>query len=578
MDLYDKVIELSKRRGFLWSSFEIYGGAAGFYDYGPLGALLKRCLESLWREFFVVQEGFLEIESPTIGIEEVFVASGHVGGFSDPIVECLKCGEAFRADHLVDNVVEGAEGMECEELEALIRLHDITCPECSGELGEVYDFNLMFQTTIGPGRGRVGYLRPETAQGIFVDFPRLLRFYRERLPFGVTQVGKSYRNEISPRQGILRLREFTQAEAEIFIDPEEKSHPGFESVEQRELTLYPASLQESGEDAIVLRLAEAVAGGVIAHEYLAYYMHLTREFLIACGIDPARLRFRQHRSDEMAHYAADCWDAEVYLDRFGWVEVVGIADRTDYDLRAHARVSQRDLSIFREYEKPRRREVLRVKPNMGYIGPTYKGRTKAIIQALQELSPEDIGETITLEIEGETIILGSEAFSVERVVEEVRGENVIPHVIEPSFGIDRIIYAVLEHSYHEETVEGEQRTVLRLPVSIAPIKVAVLPLLTREELVEPAKRIDTLLRQRGIQSVFDERGTIGRRYRRNDEIGTPYAITVDYETLEQGTVTVRERDTMKQIRVGVEGIDVWMDSLLRGEQSFEVDAQTSKAL
>jgi glycyl-tRNA synthetase len=570
MDLYDKVIELAKRRGFLWKSFEIYGGAAGFYDYGPLGAMLKRCVEDLWRDFFVVQEGFFEIETPTIGIEEVFVASGHVGGFSDPITECSKCNEAFRADHLVDSVVNGADGLPRDELERLIQLHNINCPECGGKLGGVYDFNLMFNTTIGPGRGRKGYLRPETAQGMFVDFPRLLRFYREKLPFGVTQIGKSYRNEISPRQGVLRLREFTQAEAEIFIDPADKKHPCFEDIASRELTLYPASLQEAGDEPVVLRLAEAVAGGVIAHECLAYYINLTREFLVACGIDEKRLRFRQHRSDEMAHYAVDCWDAEVYLDRFGWVEVVGIADRTDYDLKAHMQVSQTELSVYKEYETVQKKEVVKIKPNMGYIGPTFKGKAKAIVQALQNLSPQDIKEgSVELEIDGETLTLGSEAFSVEQTIEEIRGENIIPHVVEPSFGIDRIIYAILEHSYREETVEDEIRVVLELPERIAPVKVAVLPLLTREELIKPARKIDALLRKSGIQTVFDDSGTIGRRYRRNDEIGTPYAITIDYETLERETVTVRDRNTMSQIRIPVRGIEVFMTRLLSGEQDFE---------
>ena len=568
-DLYDRVIELARRRGFLWNSFELYGGAAGFYDYGPLGAILKRSVENLWREFFVLREGFFEIESPTIGIEDVFRASGHLSGFSDPITECIECNEPFRADHLLGDVVDDADGMPAKELEDLIRSHNINCPECSGKLGNVYDFNLMFETTIGPGKGRRGYLRPETAQGMFVDFPRLLRFYREKLPFGAVQIGKAYRNEISPRQGVLRLREFTQAEAEIFIDPADKTEPRFKDVALKELTLYPASFQEEGEEPIQMRLGEAVAERTIAHESLAYYINLTYEFLTACGIDPKRLRFRQHRDDEMAHYAADCWDAEAYLDRFGWVELVGIADRTDYDLRAHARVSGIELGVFKEYEKPERQEVIKVKPRMNYIGPKFKNKAKHIIEALEKLSPGELREeTITIEVDGEKISLGSEAFSIEKMVEEISGEKIIPHVVEPSFGIDRIIYTLLEHSYREETVEDEVRKVLELPEKIAPIKVAVLPLLTRDELITPARKIETRLRNTGIQTTYDDSGTIGRRYRRNDEIGTPYAITIDYTSLENETVTIRDRTTMKQIRRPIKEIEDLITRLLKKEENF----------
>ncbi|PHP45620.1 glycine--tRNA ligase, partial [Methanosarcinales archaeon ex4572_44] len=568
-DLYDRVIELARRRGFLWNSFELYGGAAGFYDYGPLGAILKRAVEDLWREFFVLREGFFEIESPTIGIEDVFRASGHLSGFSDPITECIKCNEPFRADHLLEGIVSDADGMSTKELEELIRSHNISCPECSGELGGVYDFNLMFETTIGPGKGRRGYLRPETAQGMFVNFPRLLRFYREKLPFGAVQIGKSYRNEISPRQGVLRLREFTQAEAEIFIDPTDKTEPRFKDVASSELTLYPASIQEAGEEPIQMRLGEAVAEGTIAHESLAYYINLTYEFLTASGIDPKRLRFRQHRDDEMAHYAADCWDAEAYLDRFGWVELVGIADRTDYDLQAHTRVSGMELGVFKEYEKPKRQKVIKIKPKMNYIGPKFKKRAKQVVKTLEKLSLGEIsGETITIEVDGEEIRLGSEAFTIETLIEEISGEKIIPHVVEPSFGLDRIIYTILEHSYREETVEDEVRKVMELPEKIAPIKAAVLPLLTKDELITPAKKIETKLKENGIQTTYDDSGTIGRRYRRNDEIGTPYAITIDYTTLEDETVTIRDRTTMKQIRRPIKEIEYLITRLIRREEKF----------
>ena len=198
MDKYEKVFELAKRRGFLWNSFELYGGSRGFYDYGPLGSTLKRRIEQIWREFYVIQEGFMEIECPTIGIEEVFIASGHIGGFSDPLCECMNCREAFRADHLVENVINVAGTLSAEELTKIIKEHELRCPECGGELGEAYEFNLMFKTTIGPGTGKQGYLRPETAQGMFVDFQRLSRFYRDKLPFGAVQIGKSYGTKLHP--------------------------------------------------------------------------------------------------------------------------------------------------------------------------------------------------------------------------------------------------------------------------------------------------------------------------------------------------------------------------------------------
>ncbi len=563
-DIYDQLLELAKRRGFLWNSFELYGGSAGFYDYGPLGAMLKRRIENIWREVFVINEGYYEIESPTIGIEEVFIASGHASGFSDPLVECQKCNEAFRADHLVQNIIDN-HSMSIEELNYVIEKNNITCPECGGRLSKVYEFNLMFKTTIGPGSKRVGYLRPETAQGMFVDFPRLLKFYREHLPFGVTQIGKAYRNEISPRQGVIRLREFTQAEAEIFIDPRNKTHPRFREVKDIVLKLYSRDAQIKGESE-TLSLGEAVNRGIIAHEFMAYCIALTYQFLMRVGISPEKLRFRQHMKDEMAHYAVDCWDAEVLSERFGWVEVVGIADRGDYDLKAHAKQSQTELSVYIPYEKPRKVKRLCVKPNMKILGPRFKEKTHKVVKALKELKPEEFsGDFIELSVDGERIRIDKEAVTFETITQEVHGENIVPHVIEPSFGIDRILYAILEHAY----VVEENRTVLRLKPEVAPVQVAVLPLLTKEELIKPAMEITSSLRKKGILASYDDSGSIGRRYRRNDEIGTPYSITIDYQSLEDDTVTIRDRDSMKQVRVAIKGIADTISRLIKGEERFE---------
>ena len=595
MDIYDSVIELAKRRGFIWNSFEIYGGTAGFYDYGPLGAMLKRRIENIWRDIYVINEGYYEIEVPTIGIEDVFVASGHVGGFSDPLTECVKCHESFRADHLVEDVASNPDTLTPDELSVIIKENNIKCPDCGGELGGVYEFNLMFSTSIGPGSKRVGYLRPETAQGMFVDFPRLLRFYREKLPFGVTQIGKAYRNEISPRQGVIRLREFTQAEAEIFVDPRDKSHPRFDSIRDYALILYSDPAQSSGKDQIEMSLGEAVDLGIIAHQFLAYALAITHQFLMRVGVSPERMRFRQHMKDEMAHYAIDCWDAEILSDRFGWVEIVGIADRTDYDLNAHSRVSKTDLSVYVEYDEPRVVEKVVVKPDMGKIGPAFKGKAKAVMDALKSMDAgnEDFSksnEMISIQVDGEQVDIPPDMYEIQQVTETIHGENIVPHVIEPSFGIDRIIYAVLEHAFREEEVHGEDevkgedevqgkdksnsndeegRIVLGLKSEVAPVQAAVLPLLTREELIGPARKIESALKHKGVMAAYDDSGTIGRRYRRNDEIGTPYSITVDYDTLEDGTVTIRDRDSMKQVRSPADTIANTVHDLIYGYTRFE---------
>lgn len=592
MDKYEKVFELAKRRGFLWNSFELYGGSRGFYDYGPLGSALKRRIEQIWREFYVIQEGFMEIECPTIGIEEVFIASGHVGGFSDPLCECMNCKEAFRADHLVEDVTDAAGTLSAEDLTKVIREKGITCPECGGEFGEAYEFNLMFKTTIGPGTGRQGFLRPETAQGMFVDIQRLSRFYRDKLPFGAVQIGKSYRNEIAPRQGVIRLREFTQAECEIFVDPRNKKHPNFERFADKELVLYSQKGQVKGES-FRMTVRDAVKTGVIAHEVLGYNIALTNEFLTKVGIDPAKLRFRQHLTDEMAHYAVDCWDAEIETDRFGWVEIVGIADRADYDLKAHARVSKTELYVYVEYEEPKMVTRFTVKPNMGKLGPVFKGKAKAVADALRQLSEEELSkDEIKVTVDGEELTVSSDAVDFAEETVKVSGENVIPHVIEPSYGIDRIFYGIMEHAYDDENVaqkaaesglkgteeagkeseaEGEEETrlVMHFASGVAPIQVAVLPLLTREELADPAKDIIARLREKNLLVNYDDSGTIGRRYRRNDEIGTPYCVTVDYDTLGDGTVTIRDRDSMRQIRAPITGIENVLYELIYKDRAFE---------
>ncbi|MCL2549394.1 MAG: glycine--tRNA ligase, partial [Methanimicrococcus sp.] len=585
-----------------WNSFELYGGAAGFFDYGPLGCTVKRKVENLWRDFYVLNEGYMEIEVPTIGVEDIFVASGHVGGFSDPLTECAGCNQSFRADHLIEALgIAGVGALNTDQLDEMIEKHGIICPECGGQLGKSFEFNLMFQTKIGPGAGRQGYLRPETAQGMFVDFQRLSRFYREKLPFGAIQIGKSYRNEISPRQGVLRLREFTQAECEIFVDPEMKTHPNFDKYKDTELTLYPQAeqMKENGE-MIRKTVGDAVAGGVIAHEFLAYCVALTNDFLIRAGINPKDLRFRQHLCDEMAHYAMDCWDAEVKTERFGWVEVVGIADRTDYDLSAHAKQSKTELSVYIEYPEPVYENRFVVKPDMGKLGPLFKGKAKAVGDALKQLSAEEIrsaGDEITVTADGETFKVPKTlvAFGEENI--KISGRTIVPHVIEPSYGIDRITYCVMEHAYDEEELapasgsaagsatgqaagqaagasgsdeeEEESRIVMRFKNVVAPYQAAVHPLMGKPELSAAAKKLFKEIIASGIMADYDESGTIGKRYRRNDEIGIPYSITIDFDTIEKQTVTIRDRDTMKQIIVPAHSLADTLKGLLAEEKTFE---------
>jgi glycyl-tRNA synthetase len=561
-------MELAKRRGFIWPTSECYGALAGFIDYGPLGAMMKRRVENIWRDFYVIQEGYYEIECPTIAQEAVFIASGHVKGFSDKMCQCPHCREYLRADHVADGGnIPNASIMKNEELAAAIT--PCKCPACEEVLGnvEVFNFNLMFSTTIGPGSQRTGYLRPETAQGMFVDFSRLLRFYRDKLPFGAVQIGKSYRNEISPRQGMIRLREFTQAEAEIFVHPNEKNHhPSFKRYAEYSMPLLTHVQQQKCEDPVEISMREAVDKGIIANEYVAYYVALTHELLVTIGIKPERLRFRQHLPDERAHYATDCWDAEVYSQRFGWVETVGIADRTDYDLNAHANQSGSPMTVFIQYNEPKKTESRRIIPNMSVLGKQYRTKAKAIFEALITAMPTPEGADI--EVDGEKIHIPANLFEVRDEVIDIRGEDIVPHVIEPSYGIDRMCYAVLEQAYDEDIADGEARKVMHLSPNVAPVQVAVFPLMTRDGLDTIAHEITRSFHKKGILAEYDDSGAIGRRYRRQDEIGTPFAITVDYDTKEDNTVTLRDRDSMKQVRITIAKLPETIGALVDGSITF----------
>jgi glycyl-tRNA synthetase len=566
-DIYEKVMDLAKRRGFIWPTSECYGAVAGFIDYGPLGAMMKRRVENIWRDFYVIQEGYYEIECPTIAQEAVFVASGHVKGFSDKMCQCPHCKEFLRADHVAEGGgVAGAATMANEMLAAAIATCKcLACEEVLGKV-EVFNFNLMFKTSIGPGSQRTGYLRPETAQGMFVDFTRLLRFYRDHLPFGAVQIGKSYRNEISPRQGMIRLREFTHAEAEIFVHPDQKDHPKFSRYADYIMPLLTTTQQEKNEPAVSFSMQDAVAQRLIANEYVAYYLALTHEMLVKIGIRPDRLRFRQHLCTERAHYAADCWDAEVYSDRFGWVETVGIADRTDYDLAAHARHSGTPMTVFIQYDEPKKVQRRRIVPNMSVLGKQFRTKAKAVFETLATATPTADGADV--DVDGEKIHIPPELFEVRDEILEVHGEDIVPHVIEPSYGIDRMCYAVLEQAYDEDIADGESRTVLRLTPCVAPVQVAVFPLMNRDGLDTIAMEVTRTLHKKGVLAEYDDSGAIGRRYRRQDEIGTPFAVTIDYQTKDDRTVTIRDRDSMKQVRIAIDRISETICDLVNGSAQF----------
>ncbi len=553
------LMSLCKRRGFIWPSFEIYGGVAGMYDYGPLGCSLRNNIVDVWRAIYKGREGFIEIDSETVNPREVFKASGHVDEFSDYITYCTKCQAPFRADHLVKEFFENADVLGPKELEQAFIDHDVKCPECGGELGPVDEFNLMFKTNIGPGSNRVGYMRPETAQGIFVNYQNLYRYNREKMPMGVIQTGRGYRNEIAPRQGMIRMREFNMMEVELFVDPDDKDWPRFKDIENEEIDLVP----NTGVGMITTTVGKAVEDGIIANRVLAYFVYTTRQLLVRLGVDPKRLRFRQHDKDEMAHYAADCWDAEALLS-YGWTEITGIADRGCWDLSRHAEYSGADLTHFKRFDEPKEVEVDKVRAKHKALGPEFKGKAKDIAAAMETKTPSDVKDgKLTVTVDGEDIILDDRFFEIAKVKEKITGERVIPHVIEPSHGLDRIFYTVLEHSYSHS--DEEDYTVLRLKPEVAPIKVGVFPLMEKDGLDDLARRIYEGVHSHRVEAYYDGSGTIGKRYARMDEIGTPWCITVDYDSLQEGTVTIRDRDSKEQKRIAADDVPAVIDSLIAGK-------------
>jgi glycyl-tRNA synthetase len=435
----DKIVSLSKRRGFVFPSSEIYGGLGSSYDYGHYGVLLKNNVKGQWwRAMLQERDDVVALDSAIIQHPMTWRASGHLAGFTDPLVDCRTCKLRFRADHL-DQAACGRKPSK----------HPGETPDC--DLTESRNFNLMFETTVGPVKeeGSTVYLRPETAQGIFLNFKNYLQFSRKKPPFGIAQIGKSFRNEITPGNFIFRMREFEQMEMEYFVPPDQ------------------------------------------AERWFEHWLEQRMKWYIALGLRPDHLQLRAHAQDELSHYSSATSDVE-YLFPIGWSELEGIANRGDFDLRQHAEHSGQKL----EY------------------------------------------------------------------VDSATGERYIPHVIEPAAGADRAMLAFLVDAYDEDEIEGERRTVLRLHPLLAPVKVAVLPLVRKDGQPELASDIYRELRER-FQTEYDEGGAIGRRYRRQDEIGTPWAVTVDHQTLEDRTVTLRDRDSLTQERIAISELGDGIERRLR---------------
>jgi glycyl-tRNA synthetase len=476
---YDNVMKLALEKGFYFPSCEIYGDSqAGFWEYGPNGVNFKNKFLELWRRELVRRDQMIEIDGSQIMSKSVFEASGHLASFADPIVKCTKCKSIFRADKLIAEVtqIEIPESADLKEFDKVISEKNIKCTQCQENLESAKKFNMMFQIGIGQ-EGEESYLRPETCQSIFVDFPRLVKTMRIKLPQGIAQVGKSFRNEIAPRQSLLRLREFYQAEVEVFCNPQKlKDIEKFSEVKN---TIIRVQIDSELKE---MTCQEAVDSGIIPNKFVAYYLGILTEFYEKTGIDMKKSRFRRLGDKEKAFYAEVAFDFEVDTT-IGWLELVACNYRSDYDLKSHATKSNEKIMVVDEQEQ------------------------------------------------------------------------VLPHVFEISMGIDRSLYTILEHNLKEDTENDRQ--VLSVKPYLAPIHVGVLSLVKKDGLREKTDEIFLTIKRK-YDAFLDHAGTIGKRYRRLDEIGTPFAITIDHQTLEDDTVTLRERDSTKQERIKISDISSFL--------------------
>ena len=482
--------------GLIWGpSPEIYGGLAGFYTYGPIGKLLKNKIENSVRRTFSANS-FREIEGPTIMPDIVWKASGHLDTFNDRIIKCLKCKSSFRADKLIEESEDIlADSLPDEQLLKIIQDKKIKCPSCNSNFEKkIEKQSLMMKTQVG---GHNASLRPETATVTYLPFLRFYNFFRKKLPFAVFQIGKAYRNEISPRQNVLRGREFTQAEAQLFIDPKEKnSWQEYEKISKEKLPLWIYKDQEKNSQIKDISLEEALKKKFIQSQAYAWCLFLAYTQFKNFGIPKDRIRIRQHHPNEKAFYADDAWDIEIKLNNYGWTEVCGVHDRTDYDLKQHSKFSKINLEAKRE-----------------------------------------------------------------------NGESFTPHVLEIAFGIDRPAYALIDLFYDKKS-EKEGKTTFKIPYQMSPLDVSIFPLMKKPELTSLSKKIKESLEKEFIID-YDESGSIGRRYLRSAIQGTPYAITIDYDSLTNHDITIRDRDTEKQIRVRIENLKETLKNLLSYQIQFE---------
>ena len=572
IDKYELLSDLAKRRGFFWPSFEIYGGVSGYLDLGPLGTKMKKRIEDRWFQLFVYENGFAAISTPVITPERVFMASGHIENFKDLMVTCTQCKRHFKADYVITEAMPGrtdiaTEAMSATEIDVFIKDNQIRCPECGGALSSSEYFATMFKTNIGPYGDVVGYGRPEAAQGMFVDFKRVYETSREKLPLGIAQIGTVMRNEISPRQGPIRLREFTIMELELFFDPEESKCEFMERVEEVDLPLLLAKDREQKRDQLTkIRAIDVSKRGFVKNEWLAYFMALSIRFASSLGVPLDKQRFEEKLSTERSHYSSQTFDHQIWLDRWGWVEIAGHAYRTDFDLSAHIKASTADLSVFKPHSMPVEKKLTVVIPIESVLGPILREKAGPIVRILASEDPEQLRKAFAsngyFEIQGFRVLPSHVRFE-ERLVRET-GKRFTPHVVEPSFGAERVVYSTLEYAY----TRLKDRVVLRIPTGLVPLQMTVFPLMTKDGLSEVAKRIADFLVAEGFDLEYDDAGTIGRRYARADEIGVPISITVDYQTLKDGTVTLRDRDTWQQVRNEWKAIPQIMRSFLRGDVPF----------
>jgi len=510
----------------------------------------------------------------------------------------LSTGECFRLDHLIKatlekimkdkttdatkkdritHILSTLDGMTKVEMADLMKEWNVISPITGNALSEPLEFNLMFSTSIGPTGLVKGFLRPETAQGIFVNFKRLLEFSQGKLPFAAAQIGNAFRNEISPRSGLLRVREFTMAEIEHFCDPTILTHPKFESVSSIVMTLFSACDQMDGKKPSRVSIGEAVRTGLVANETLGYFLVRIQQFLINTGVDPGKLRFRQHMGNEMAHYARDCWDAEC-LTSYGWVECVGCADRSAYDLRQHTKATGVKLVAERKLPTPRTITFVQAVLNKATLGKVFKKDAKLITEYFANLEEPEL-ETIDsalkangsaeVKIGESTFKLNASELSITRGEKTLHVEEFVPNVIEPSFGIGRILYSIFEHNF-KIRAEDTQRSYLSLPTLIAPVKCSVLPLSNKTEFNAGITAVLLELKKYDISvKVDDSSGSIGRRYSRTDEIAIPFGITIDFETVKNSTVTLRERDSTLQVRIPIDQVGLTLRNLALGVQTWE---------